>query len=261
MELTIDRAETRPENAPLQRILMVDDDPGIRDVVCDFLSRHGYEVDAAANAIEMQARLNRGPVDLVVLDIMLPGEDGLAICRRLAGADGPAIIMLSAMGEETDRIVGLEIGADDYLPKPCNPRELLARVRAVLRRREGPAAERAGGAYEFAGYRLDVLRRQGEMPQRALTWHTMIDPAAISRILHTFEDTGDVTRQTDPTDQRQSLVALTAQGLEKARQISDIREQFLADAQAGITAADISRLEATLGVLRANLERMRVDKA
>ncbi len=108
---------------------------------------------------------------------------------------------------------------------------------------------------------LDVLRRQGEMPQRALTWHTLIDPAAVSRILHTFEETGDVTRQTDPADQRQSLVALTAQGLEKARHIADIREQFLADAQAGITPADISRLEATLGALRANLERMRVDKA
>src|SRR3974390_2668943 len=117
------------------RILMVDDDPGIRDVVSDFLGRHGYNVETAADGREMDEALERGPVDLIVLDIMLPGEDGLAICRRLANAeDGPPIIMLSAMGEDTDRIVGLEVGADDYVSKPCNPRELLARVRAVPRR-------------------------------------------------------------------------------------------------------------------------------
>src|SRR3954463_1278416 len=129
------------------RILMVDDDPGIRDVVSDFLTRHGYEVETAADAPSMEKALSNGPVDLVVLDVMLPGEDGLAICRRLSRPDGPAIIMLSAMGEETDRIVGLELGADDYLPKPCNPRELLARIRAVLRRRgEGGRAEPDLGA-------------------------------------------------------------------------------------------------------------------
>jgi two-component system OmpR family response regulator len=100
----------------------------------------------------------------MVLDVMLPGEDGLSICRRMAG-DGPAIIMLSAMGEDTDRIVGLEIGADDYLPKPCNPRELLARVRAVLRRRqESKSDERQGGALEFSGWRLDLVRRELRTP-------------------------------------------------------------------------------------------------
>jgi len=151
------------ENA---RILMVDDDPGIRDVVSDFLSRHGYLVETAADAREMQTALDRNRVDLIVLDIMLPGEDGLAICRRLAGAGGPPIIMLSAMGEDTDRIVGLELGADDYLAKPCNPRELLARVRAVLRRadqRNAQNAIRAG--CEFAGWRLDLVRRELRSPQ------------------------------------------------------------------------------------------------
>src|SRR5919206_2119682 len=124
-------------SAPGARILMVDDDPGIRDVVSDFLGRHGYKLETAGDAREMDEALERGPVDLIVLDVMLPGEDGLAICRRLAGADAPPpIIMLSAMGEDTDRIVGLEVGADDYVSKPCNPRELLARVRAVLRRNE-----------------------------------------------------------------------------------------------------------------------------
>ena len=114
------------------RIIVVDDDPGIRELVSDFLGKHGFDVDAAADSAGLSRALAVRPADLVVLDVMLPGEDGLQICRRLAGADGPAVIMLSAMGEETDRIVGLELGADDYLPKPCNPRELLARVRAVL---------------------------------------------------------------------------------------------------------------------------------
>jgi two-component system OmpR family response regulator len=150
-----------------QKILMVDDDPGIRDVVSDFLSRHGYQVETAADASEMERALARGQTDLVVLDVMLPGEDGLAICRRLAASAGPAIIMLSAMGEETDRIVGLELGADDYLPKPCNPRELLARIRAVLRRRqERPVSDGPIGATcEFAGWRLDLVRRELRSPQ------------------------------------------------------------------------------------------------
>ncbi len=149
-------------NAANARILMVDDDPGIRDVVSDFLGRHGYQVETAADGREMDEALDRGPVDLIVLDIMLPGEDGLAICRRLAGADSiPPIIMLSAMGEDTDRIVGLEVGADDYVSKPCNPRELLARVRAVLRRTEQrPSGPPATAGCEFAGWRLDLVKRE-----------------------------------------------------------------------------------------------------
>jgi two-component system OmpR family response regulator len=149
------------------RILMVDDDPGIRDVVSDFLVRHGYSVETAADAQSMEKVLAQGPVDLIVLDVMLPGEDGLAICRRLSKPDGPAIIMLSAMGEETDRIVGLELGADDYLPKPCNPRELLARIRAVLRRRHEPrsADDGIGAGCEFSGWRLDLVRRELRTPE------------------------------------------------------------------------------------------------
>jgi two-component system OmpR family response regulator len=161
MELSTDMA------ASGARILMVDDDPGIRDVVSDFLGKHGYTVSTAADAREMEQLLERNPVDLIVLDVMLPGEDGLAVCRRLASDEGaPPIIMLSAMGEDTDRIVGLELGADDYLPKPCNPRELLARVRAVLRRSEARAS--GGGvnaSCEFAGWALDLVRRELRSPQ------------------------------------------------------------------------------------------------
>jgi two-component system OmpR family response regulator len=148
------------------RILMVDDDPGIRDVVSDFLGRHGYQVSTAADSREMEQALERGSVDLIVLDIMLPGEDGLAVCRRLASVEtAPPIIMLSAMGEDTDRIVGLELGADDYLAKPCNPRELLARIRAVLRRAEARSNGGVGASCEFAGWALDLVRRELRSPQ------------------------------------------------------------------------------------------------
>jgi len=151
------------------RILMVDDDPGIRDVVSEFLGQHGYQVETAADARGMEQALSKGPVDLIVLDVMMPGEDGLSICRRLtAQPGGPAIIMLSAMGEDTDRIVGLELGADDYLPKPCNPRELLARIRAVLRRRQEPAGPQDDGmtaTCHFAGWRLDLVRRELRSPE------------------------------------------------------------------------------------------------
>ena len=156
-----------PADPLAEHILVVDDDPGIRDVVAEFLGRHGYEVETAADGKAMERALMRRRPDLVVLDVMLPGEDGLAICRRLSRRDGPAIIMLSAMGEETDRIVGLELGADDYLPKPCNPRELLARVRAVLRRRREPRgeADSLDAACEFAGWRLDLVRHELRSPQ------------------------------------------------------------------------------------------------
>src|SRR5258708_15336394 len=164
MQAAIEMASQNAET--VERILVVDDDPGIRDVVSEFLQRHGYHVDTAADGKEMERALARAAVDLVVLDVMLPGEDGLAICRKLARPDGPSIIMLSAMGEETDRIVGLELGADDYIPKPCNPRELLARVRAVLRRRREPRGgdETLDAACEFAGWRLDLVRHELRSP-------------------------------------------------------------------------------------------------
>ena len=148
------------------RILVVDDDPGIRSVVCNYLTEHGYDVETVGDGKGLERRLAHGKVDLVVLDVMLPGDDGLTICRRLADDDGPAIIMLSALGGDSDRIVGLELGADDYLPKPCNPRELLARVRAVLRRRRGD--NRRGAVCEFAGWRLDLVRRELHSPEGVL---------------------------------------------------------------------------------------------
>ena len=149
------------DTPPPARILVVDDDPGVRDVLAEFLRGHGYAVETAADGKAMDAALDRFAPDLVVLDLMMPGEDGLSICKRLSAVGGPAVIMLSAMGEETDRIVGLELGADDYLPKPCSPRELLARTKAVLRRkRDAPAREVSGSEIEFDGWRLDLVRRE-----------------------------------------------------------------------------------------------------
>ena len=119
-----------------QHLLVVDDDREIRDLVSRFLTRHGYRVIAARDGREMKQALADWSVDLIVLDLMLPGTDGLTLCRELRASSKIPVIMLTAMGEEIDRIVGLEMGADDYLPKPFNPRELLARIKAVLRRME-----------------------------------------------------------------------------------------------------------------------------
>ena len=151
---------------PAPQILVVDDDVELRGAIAGYLSQHGYEVIQAGDATAMEQALAGAPIDLIVLDLMLPGEDGLSICRRIADGGGPAIIMLSAMGEEIDRVLGLELGADDYLAKPCSPRELLARVRAVLRRRDevrtpGPVK---GKACHFLGFTLDEVRRQLRAP-------------------------------------------------------------------------------------------------
>ena len=122
------------------RILAVDDDPLIRSLVRDYLSENGFEVLLAGNGEEMNRALAQEAVDLVVLDVKLPGEDGFSLARALRSCSKVPIIMLTGQGEEIDRVAGLELGADDYLTKPFSPRELLARIRAVLRRREPAAA-------------------------------------------------------------------------------------------------------------------------
>ncbi|MBO9375920.1 response regulator [Sphingomonas histidinilytica] len=143
-------------------ILVVDDDGDLRTLITDFLRTNGLRVESAADGAEMDARIAAERPDLIVLDLMMPGEDGLSILRRVRKPGGPAVIMLSAMGEDTDRIIGLEVGADDYLPKPCNPRELLARIRAVLRRRgeEAAAAGTSGAVRRFGAWTLDIVQRE-----------------------------------------------------------------------------------------------------
>ena len=158
-----------PSALSARHVLVVDDDSQLREQVAGYLADHGFQVHAAADARAMDQILASAPIDLVVLDLMLPGEDGLSICRRLTAEGGPAIIMVSAMGEEIDRVLGLELGADDYLAKPCSPRELLARVRAVFRRLEEVrgGAPRKGKAYQFQGFIVDALRRQLKSPSGA----------------------------------------------------------------------------------------------
>ena len=155
-----------PSVLPARHVLVVDDDTELREQITAYLADHGFQAHAAADAKAMDQALSAAPIDLVVLDLMLPGEDGLSICRRLSAGGGPAIIMVSAMGEEIDRVLGLELGADDYLAKPCSPRELLARVRAVFRRLEEArgGAPKRGKGYQFQGFVVDVLRRQLRAP-------------------------------------------------------------------------------------------------
>jgi two-component system, OmpR family, response regulator len=148
------------ESAAPPRVLIVDDDPEIREGLAEVFVRAGFTAATAGDVPSMERALEKGGADLVVLDLMMPGEDGLSACKRLSGSGRPPIIMLSALGDDADRIVGLEIGADDYLAKPCNPRELVARARAVLRRAKDKGGASPADAVRFAGFRLDVARRE-----------------------------------------------------------------------------------------------------
>lgn len=167
--------ELRPNEAD---ILIVDDDDALRKEMADYLTGHGFMVHQARDGKEARAQLQSHAIQMVVLDVMLPGEDGLSICRSLAGSAGPSVLMLSSMGESIDRILGLELGADDYVVKPVTPRELLARVRALLRRRgnaDAPASRTA--VYAFSGFRFDLVRRQLRAPDETVL---MLTPGELS---------------------------------------------------------------------------------
>jgi two-component system OmpR family response regulator len=148
---------------PMPHILVIDDDREIRDLLARFLEKHAFRVTAVRDGREARRAWINGHYHLVVLDLMLPGESGLELARWLRGQSDVAIVMLTAMGDDTDRIIGLELGADDYMPKPFNPRELLARMRAVLRR----SGERAASGPQsglrtmrFSGWTLEPARRR-----------------------------------------------------------------------------------------------------
>jgi len=148
------------------RILLVDDEASLREPLAEYLSRQGFSVEQAADAAKARSLLLDGKPDLVLLDIMMPGEDGLSLCRHLIEAKQLPVIFLSAKGEATDRIVGLEIGADDYVVKPFEPRELVARIRSVLRRAsKQPVPVEADAQYEFEGWKLDPLKRRLTDPE------------------------------------------------------------------------------------------------
>jgi two-component system OmpR family response regulator len=155
------------EAAPI-RLLLVDDEAALREPLMDYLVRQGFVVDQAESAAQARSLLRSAEPDLVLLDIMMPGEDGLSLCRHLVESRALPVIFITAKGEATDRIVGLEIGADDYVVKPFDPRELVARIRSVLRRasRGAQPAER-DAIYEFEGWKLDPLKRRLTNPEGA----------------------------------------------------------------------------------------------
>lgn len=198
------------------RVLVVDDDGEILSLVAKFLRSNGFVVITARNGAEMKAQMLASQIDLVVLDIMLPGTNGLDLCRALRTESEVPVVMLTAKGDEIDRIVGLEVGADDYLPKPFNPRELLARIKAVLRRSrspEGTSVHGTGRLMEFDGWQLDTLKRELvdssgvvvdlstgeydllltflEAPQRVLTREYLLDSTK-NRTLDVFDRSIDV---------------------------------------------------------------------
>ncbi len=152
------------------RILLVDDEAALREPLADYLGRQGFAVVQAASATEARSRIRDEAPDLALLDIMMPGEDGLSLCRHLVEARDIPTIFLTARGEATDRIVGLEIGADDYVVKPFEPRELVARIRSVLRRAQRsasvPSAE--DELYDFDSWQLDPLKRRLIDPEGAV---------------------------------------------------------------------------------------------
>ncbi|WP_456294752.1 response regulator [Vibrio sp. AK197] len=155
------------------RILVVDDHQEIRDLLQRFLRQHGLDVVTASEGVEMHQRLAAHSFDLMILDLMLPGKDGITLCREVRSQTNLPIIMLTALGEDIDRIIGLEVGADDYIAKPFNPRELLARIKSVLRRHFAiPSIESQTNTpcdYYFAQWHLNVTRRELLSPKGELT--------------------------------------------------------------------------------------------
>ncbi len=156
--------KTRPH------LLLVDDEASIRDPLGKYLERQGFRVTDAADASMARSSLLAYDIDLVLLDIMMPGEDGLSLCRHIAANNGPPVILLTAKSEETDRIIGLEIGADDYVVKPFSPRELVARIKVVLRRISSgqPKNGSSGNSYNFGGWTLNTGEQSLHDPDSVL---------------------------------------------------------------------------------------------
>jgi len=179
-------APSAVQASPLH-ILLVDDEASLREPLGGYLGRQGFTVSEAASAVDARAALRAGEIDLVLLDVMMPGEDGLSLCRHIVEAHDLPVILLTARGEATDRIVGLEIGADDYVVKPFEPRELVARIRSVLRRAARNAAGTDAGGdedYQFDGWRLDPLKRRLSDPEGAMVSISSVE----FRLLKAFLD-------------------------------------------------------------------------
>lgn len=164
------------------RLLVVDDDADIRELLSAYLARYDMDVETAADGTSLFDKLEHARFDLIILDIMLPGEDGLSLCRRLRSASSIPVIFLTALDSSTDRVVGLELGADDYVVKPFDPRELLARIRTVLRRTSEAAAPQSD-LRTFAGWTLNVRSRELSRDDERITLSD-----ALYRLLMVFLD-------------------------------------------------------------------------
>lgn len=217
-------------NSPRQvvRILIVEDDIEIAGMLGEVLAESGMTAEVAENGTVMSAALRRNNFDLVVLDVMLPGEDGLSICRRLRSETTMPILMLTALGEEIDRIVGLEMGADDYVTKPFSAREVTARIKALLRRAAYSAPERGRPrVLRFNGWRLDPIRRQLHDPGNV----------RISMTTHEFDLLLAFCRNPGRVLSREQLLGVTHAGLAGPIErsidvhISRIRQKVEADAR------------------------------
>lgn len=186
------------DTSPVAEILLVEDDLELRREMTAYLVDNGHVVHEAGDVPTARRILAERTIQVAVLDVNLPGEDGLSLCRTLAGGDGPAILMLTAQGDPIDRILGLELGADDYVVKPIMPRELLARVKALLRRRPAGVSTRKTSVYRFADFRLDLAARQLRAPNGAILLLTRSELAILGALL-------DRARQVAP---REDLIAL-----------------------------------------------------
>ena len=212
----------RPSGA---RILLVEDEPGIAQILTTALNESGFAVMTVGSAAEMDPVLASERVDVIVLDVMLPGEDGFSICRRLRSASSLPIIMLTALGEEVDRVVGLEVGADDHVTKPFSSRELIARIRALLRRARAAGSIDASRPFHFAGWTLDPTRRELLDPQGT---HVTLTSAELDLLLAFCQRPGQVLA-------REQLLELTHCGhagpIERSIDVhvSRIRQKIEAD--------------------------------
>jgi two-component system OmpR family response regulator len=157
-------------NKSRPHLLLVDDESSIREPLGKYLERQGFRVTDAANASTARSVLLSYDIDLVLLDIMMPGEDGLSLCKHISAHDGPPVILLTAKSEETDRIIGLEIGADDYVVKPFSPRELVARIKVILRRVSSgaPKPDRSGNSFNFDGWTINTTEQTLHDPEGVL---------------------------------------------------------------------------------------------
>jgi two-component system, OmpR family, response regulator len=238
--------------AATTRLLLVDDESALREPLAEYLSRQGFAIIQAGSAADARSRLKEGTPDLVLLDIMMPGEDGLSLCRHLVEAKQIPVIFLTARGEATDRIVGLEIGADDYIVKPFEPRELVARIRSVLRRAiRGAPQPTDDEMYQFEGWRLDPVKRRLVDPEGAIVAISSAEFRLLTALLEHPRQVLDRDRLLDMVQGREAhlfdrAVDNQVSRLRRKIEVDSRNPQLIQTVWGGgyMLAADVSRVSA-----------------